>query len=104
MTITKLAPHMLRATLGLALLAAAVVIGGPAKACALCGTYRVVNVAETDVLYMRSQPSRQARIVAAIPSDGYGVLKAGGCKGNWCLMEHFGRTGWVNMSYLDYVR
>ena len=53
MTVTKFAPHMLRATLGLALLAAAVVIGGPAKACSMFGTYRVVNVAETDVLDMR---------------------------------------------------
>lgn len=104
MIIAKLAPHMLRAVVGLALLTAAVVIGGPAKACAMCGTYRVVNVAETDVLYMRSSPTRHAKIVAAIPYNGYGVLKAGSCKGNWCLMEHFGRTGWVNMSFLKYVR
>jgi SH3-like domain-containing protein len=101
---TKLTSHMLRATLGTVLLAAAVAIGGPAKACAMCDTYRVVNVAETDVLYMRSGPTRHARIVAAIPHDGYGVVKAGGCKRNWCLMEHFGRTGWVNMSYLQYIQ
>jgi uncharacterized protein YraI len=53
---------------------------------------------------MRSGPSRHASIVAAIPHDGYGVLKAGPCKRNWCVMEHFGRTGWVNMRYLQYIR
>lgn len=104
MTISNLVPHVLRAGAAIALLATAAFVAGPAKACAFCGTYRVVNVAETDVLYMRSGPSRHARIVAAIPHDGYGVLKAGPCKRNWCVMEHFGRTGWVNMRYLQYVR
>ncbi len=104
MIIAKLFPNALRAGAALALLATAAFVAGPAKACAFCGTYRVVNVAATDVLYMRAGPSRHTRIVAAIPHDGYGVLKAGSCKRNWCVMEHFGRTGWVNMRYLKYIR
>ena len=102
--ISKLLPHAWRAGAAVALLATAAFVAGPAKACAMCDTYRVVNVAETDVLYMRASPYRHARIVAAIPHDGYGVLKAGPCKRNWCVMEHFGRTGWVNMRYLQYIQ
>ena len=102
--IAKLVPHALRAGAAVAILATAAFVAGPAKACAMCDTYSVVNVAETDVLYMRAGPSRHARIVAAIPHDGYGVLKAGSCKRNWCVMEHYGRTGWVNMRYLKYIQ
>ena len=104
MTFTKYFPHALRAGAAVALLATAAFVADPAKACAFCGTYRVVNVDETDVLYMRAGPSRHTRIVAAIPHDGYGVVKAGPCKRNWCVMEHFDRTGWVNMHYLRYIR
>ncbi|MEZ5924262.1 MAG: SH3 domain-containing protein [Hyphomicrobiaceae bacterium] len=104
MTIARLFPHLLRAGVALGLLATAAFVAGPAKACAFCDTYRVVNVDETDVLYMRSGPSRHHRIVGAIPHDGYGVIKAGGCRGNWCLMEHYGKSGWVNMRYLRYIQ
>ena len=94
-----------------AVFAALALIGGTlffaspqsASACALCDTYRVVGVAADDVLYMRARPSSKGRIVAAIPYDGIGIVKSGGCSGNWCRMSYGGKVGWVNMRYLRYV-
>lgn len=89
--------------MALAGLATLTLPSAPASACAFCGTYYVVNVPYGDVLYMRKWPSAQSRIVGAIPRDGQGVLKVGGCKSNWCKMKYNGTVGWVNMRYLRYI-
>jgi Bacterial SH3 domain len=78
--------------------------GRSARACALCGTYAVINLPDGDVLYMRDKPSSSGKIVGAIPSDGLGIFKSGKCSGGWCRMKYNGKTGWVNMRYLSYIK
>jgi SH3-like domain-containing protein len=80
-------------------LAAVLVFSG-----ALFGTYAVINLPDGDVLYMRDKPSSSGKIVGAIPSDGLGIFKSGKCSGGWCRMKYNGKTGWVNMRYLSYIK
>ena len=92
----------------MALLAAPVFIGAgsaPAQAqrydCAHGpDTYRVRNVADWDVLNIRSGPSSQRRIVGEIPPRGSGVHCLGPCRGSWCRISWRGIRGWVHMRYL----
>lgn len=81
---------------------------GEARACALCGTFRVVGVAEGDVLYMRAKPRASAAVVGVIPGDPmaaeHAIYKSGGCRRGWCVMTYGDQTGWVRMRYLEVIR
>jgi uncharacterized protein YraI len=85
---------------------------GAVLACLLCltslasafaaegaATYRVVLVADDDVLNIRKGPSASYPIVGTIPPDGRGVRRAGSCRG-WCRVSYDGVSGWVNGAYL----
>lgn len=67
----------------------------------LPSAYRVVGVADGDVLNMRTHPFHAAPIVSGIPPNGRGVHRLGPCQGMWCLVRWQARTGWVNAIYLD---
>lgn len=81
---------------------------GEAKACALCGTYRVVDVAPGDVLYMRARPHAGAAVRGEIPgapdAAEHAIYKSGQCKRGWCVMTYGDQTGWVRMRYLEVIR
>ncbi len=68
----------------------------------MCDTYFVVNVDPGDVLYLRKTPSSTGKILGAIPYDGIGIVKTGGCVGRWCKMRYNGKTGYVHMKFLKY--
>ena len=57
-------------------------------------TYRVRNVANWDVLNIRSGPGVSNRIVGTIPPHGSGVHCLGPCSGNWCRISWRGVIGW----------
>ena len=63
-------------------------------------TYRVRNVAQWDVLNMRSSPNPGSRIVGQIAPQGSGVHCLGPCQGRWCRVSWRGMVGWVNMRFL----
>lgn len=63
-------------------------------------TYRVVNVPSDDVLNVRNGPSPEARIVSTIQPRAIGVVMAGNCEGEWCLIRHGRSHGWVNRYFL----
>ena len=63
--------------------------------------YRVVNVANWDVLNMRAGPSASHRIVGALaPGEGGVYIRACARHASWCLVHADSRSGWVNMRYL----
>jgi hypothetical protein len=72
-----------------------------ASVAALPAAYRVVGVADSDVLNMRTHPFHAAPIVSVIPPNGRGVHRLGPCQGVWCLVRWQSRTGWVNAIYLE---
>ncbi len=62
----------------------------------------VMNVADWDVLWMRSGPSARYRRIGSIPPRACGVrVRWNTCRGNWCKVRYAGRRGWVNMRYID---
>ena len=84
--------------------------------------YRVVNVAENDVLNIRAQPTAQAPKIGEIPA-GADCVRNLGCRGGltlhefstlseaqkaerlrqnprWCQVEYRGISGWVAGRYL----
>jgi uncharacterized protein YraI len=63
-------------------------------------TYRVISVANDDVLNVRSGPNADLSIVGAIPPNGHGVRIVGACTGQWCPIDFHGTRGWVNKQYL----
>lgn len=84
----------------LAVLLAAGLPVGEARACAFCGAYKVTGVASWDVLNVRSGPSAQAGKIGALPHNGTGVRLDGQCVESWCTIKFFGVEGWVNTRYL----
>jgi uncharacterized protein YraI len=62
-------------------------------------TYRVVDVANDDVLNIRAGPAAGFAIVGVIPPGGRGVRLVGHCQG-WCPVSYNGASGWVNGRYL----
>lgn len=105
MTIARTANATLAASaLAAAMLFAPVATGHAPAAAYDCAhgpdTYRVRNVAEWDVLNMRSGPSARSRIVGSINAYGSGVHCLGPCQRNWCRVSWRGIVGWVNMKYL----
>lgn len=73
-------------------------------ACACCGTWKVVNVAENDVLNIRSGPGVRFRKIGAIPSGSGCVIKIRQCKRNWCRINYISQKGWVSSRYLRYIK
>lgn len=63
-------------------------------------TFRVVGVASNDVLNIRSGPDAATGIVDAIPPNGKGIRRVGGCAGQWCPVQYLNAKGWVNRRYL----
>lgn len=87
----------------------ALVLGATAaKACALCGTYRVVDMAPGDVLHMRARPRAGATVVGVIPGEPeaaeHAIVKSGPCRRGWCMMSYGNQTGWVRMRFLAIIR
>lgn len=76
----------------------------PSFACACCGTWKVVNVAQNDVLNIRSGPAAYFSKVGAIPSGSACVIKTSKCKRNWCKISYAGSKGWVSNRYLRYFK
>ena len=75
-----------------------------AYACACCGTYKVVNVAGDDSLNVRSGPGIGHGVVATLQPDEGCIVQTGQRLGTWVRIEAQGMTGWVNRSYLEYIR
>lgn len=66
--------------------------------------YRVVGVAEDDVLYIRDRPGPQNASVGKIPADGVDVRVLEGTErigqSTWVRVNYKGITGWVNSRFL----
>ncbi len=77
--------------------------GSQARACACCGTYRVVNVEKHDVLNIRSGPSVRYRKVGSIPAGSACVIKTGRKRGKWHQVQYAQILGWVNSRYLRFL-
>ncbi len=63
--------------------------------------YRVVGVDELDVLNVRTAGTADAAVVAVIPPGSRNVQVVGSCNGDWCPVNHAGRRGWVNKTFLQ---
>ncbi len=61
----------------------------------------VARVGRGDTLRIRSGPGASHDEIAGIPPGACNVVRAGGCRGDWCQVTWRGRTGWVNAYYLD---
>lgn len=84
-------------------LSAAVLPISEARACACCGTYKVVNVEGWDVLNVRSGPGTEYQIVYRLAPDEGCVILTGKRSGTWVGIEAQGVTGWVKSRYLEYI-
>ncbi|MGI9383351.1 MAG: SH3 domain-containing protein [Methyloligellaceae bacterium] len=64
-------------------------------------SYRVVNVANWDVLNMRAGPSARDPIVGALkPGEGGILIQTCAHHATWCRVSARGLTGWVSMRFL----
>lgn len=68
-------------------------------------SYRVVDVANWDVLNMRSAPTARSNILVEIPSNGTGIelhscTVASGQGSRWCDVSWRGVRGWASSRYL----
>lgn len=63
-------------------------------------SFVVTNVREDDVLNVRSGPSSDFDVVAALKPGSRGVAITGACRSDWCPVRHQNATGWVNSVYL----
>ncbi len=62
--------------------------------------YIVANVRQDDVLNVRSGPSTEYDVVAALRPGSRGVVITGDCQSDWCPVQHQVASGWVNRSFL----
>lgn len=62
--------------------------------------FRVVNVAEDDVLNVRREPSPAADIVAGIAPRTIDINVTGECRGDWCPVQSGRQSGWVHRYFL----
>jgi uncharacterized protein YgiM (DUF1202 family) len=62
--------------------------------------FMVVNVAQDDVLNVRSGPSADFAVVGELPPGSRGVTITGSCRSSWCPVVHLSASGWVNTAYL----
>jgi uncharacterized protein YraI len=63
-------------------------------------SFVVTNVRADDVLNVRSGPSSDFEVVAALKPGSRGVAITGACQSDWCPVRHQDATGWVNSVYL----
>lgn len=73
-------------------------VGGPPPP-----AYRVVSVADDDVLNVRQGPSAEHPAIAALQPEAHGVRMIGPCQGEWCFVRHQDVVGWVNRYYLEEI-
>jgi uncharacterized protein YraI len=62
--------------------------------------YKVVNIRDDDVLNVRSGPSSEHAVVAALQPGSRGVIITGDCESDWCPVQHPAASGWVNRTFL----
>lgn len=60
----------------------------------------VTNVRPDDVLNVRSGPSAEHEVIAALLPGSRGVAITGDCRSEWCPVQYERASGWVNSSYL----
>lgn len=65
--------------------------------------FKVVNVANDDVLNIRSGPSSDHGKVGELQPGSQGITMTGDCKAMWCPIQHEAKSGWVNRKYLAVV-
>ncbi len=94
--------HLWGLILGCALSAAVLPIS-EARACACCGTYKVVNVEGWDVLNVRSGPGTEYQIVHTLAPDEGCIVQSGKRSGSWVSIKTQGVAGWVKSRYLEYI-
>ena len=63
-------------------------------------SFVVTNVRENDVLNVRSGPSTEYDVVAALKPGSRGVAITGDCRSEWCPVRHQDGAGWVNSQFL----
>lgn len=63
--------------------------------------FRVVRVAQNDVLNIRRRADADSAIVATLPATYRGVSVTGPCQGWWCPIESDRGRGWVSRYYLE---
>ena len=73
-------------------------------ACACCGTYRVVRVADWDVLNVRSGPGTGYQVIMTLEPDEGCIIRTGERRRNWVRIEAQGLFGWVNRKFLRIIR
>ncbi len=104
MSVSEKSPLAQRIALFLSMVAVAFLMSyGTASACACCGTYQVVNVANWDVLNIRSGPSARHSIIGTFAPYTGCIVLTGQRYGNWVRVSGNGQVGWVNGRYLRYV-
>ena len=68
--------------------------------------YRVVRVAQNDVLNVRAEPGRTDTLTGTIPADASGI-RVGRCvrvpssNASWCLVNYQSISGWVAGQFLS---
>ncbi len=66
----------------------------------VASAFRVINVPQDDVLNVRSGPDPTTNIVGVIPPRGSGIMKLGGCAGDWCPIRYEREQGWVHRYFI----
>ncbi len=76
----------------------------PARACACCETYQVVNVAQGDMLNVREGPGAQFSVIGRLRPGEACIIKNGQRSGSWIHVDanDSGHSGWVNERFLAY--
>ncbi len=75
---------------------------GPGNPCS--GSWQVQGVASNDVLNMRTGPGTNYGIAGIFQPNDCGIRLSGRRSGNWVEVNSEQSSGWVNQSYLRYVR
>lgn len=86
-----------RVIAGFALTAAAI---GTAHAQACDATFRVVGIAQNDVLNIREYPTTSSRILEMIPPDGHGIEYLCRRSGSWLFVQYGRAQGWASGNFL----
>ena len=75
-----------------------------AYACTCCDTYRVTNVAQSDVLNVRSGLATDFKVVAKLRHNEGCISTNGERRGNWVYINanESGNAGWVNINFLKF--
>jgi len=92
-------------TLASAALAMAILIpaASVAHACACCGTYVVVNVADWDTLNVRAGPGTHFRVETELIPGTCGIELTGRRQGDWIEIQSGGIIGWVHGHYIKWT-